>query len=105
MPYGVSKGFFGTLTRAAVIKYQKSVGLPSDGIFDSVTRAKLIPEPAQIAVKPTLPSTALETFVPPSFFQTIFKYVKSLYVNPLEGVITLLLLAAIIFMIFKIKKQ
>lgn len=105
MPAGVAKGFFGTLTRTAVAKYQKSVGLRSDGVFDLLTRAKLMPEQDKVVIKPTLPSTALNTFVPPSFFQTILKYVKSLYTNPLDGLITLLLLLAIIFMVFKIKKQ
>lgn len=105
MPSGVAKGFFGTLTRAAVTKYQKSVGLRSDGIFDLSTRAKLIPEQPKVVVKPTFPSTALTMPNPTPFFQTVLKYVKSLHVNPLDALITLLLLAAIIFMAFKIKKQ
>jgi len=44
MPIGVSKGFFGWLTRNAVAKYQTSVGLPSVGVFGPLTIAKLVSE-------------------------------------------------------------
>jgi hypothetical protein len=44
MPNGVAKGFFGNLTRAAVLKYQTNLGLPMVGIFGPMTRAKLISE-------------------------------------------------------------
>jgi hypothetical protein len=44
IPKGVKKGFFGALTRNAVAKYQKSVGLPSNGLFGPRTREKLIAE-------------------------------------------------------------
>lgn len=37
---GVS-GFFGKLTVAALIEYQKSVGLPATGQLDTATRTKL----------------------------------------------------------------
>lgn len=40
---GIVDGSFGPITRAAVMKYQTSVGLKSDGIFGLLTRAKLIP--------------------------------------------------------------
>jgi len=41
IPAGIAKGFFGKLTRAAIIKYQASVGLPQVGVFGPMTRAKL----------------------------------------------------------------
>jgi peptidoglycan hydrolase-like protein with peptidoglycan-binding domain len=44
IPQGVAKGFFGTLTRGAVVKYQSSTSLPTVGVFGPLTRAKLISE-------------------------------------------------------------
>lgn len=44
IPAGISKGYFGPLTRSAVARYQTSVGLPATGVFDSVTKNKLISE-------------------------------------------------------------
>lgn len=41
MPVGVAKGYFGPLTKAAVARYQASVGLPSTGYFGPLTRANL----------------------------------------------------------------
>ncbi|MEY4440644.1 MAG: trimeric autotransporter adhesin [Candidatus Parcubacteria bacterium] len=37
-------GYFGTLTKAAVMKWQASVGLPSTGYFGSMSRAKIAGE-------------------------------------------------------------
>ncbi len=45
MPYGVAKGYFGTLTQAALIRYQASVGIyPAYGYFDATTRARVSAE-------------------------------------------------------------
>src|ERR1035437_8711048 len=41
MPAGVSMGYFGSLTKAAVIAYQASVGLPATGFVGPLTIAKL----------------------------------------------------------------
>ncbi len=41
MPAGVSMGYFGSITKAAVIKYQASVGLPATGFVGPLTIAKL----------------------------------------------------------------
>jgi len=41
MPAGVSEGYFGSLTKAAVVAYQASVGLPSTGYVGPLTVAKL----------------------------------------------------------------
>ncbi|NDE67982.1 peptidoglycan-binding protein [bacterium] len=41
MPAGVAKGYFGQLTKAAVVKYQASVGLPATGFVGPMTIAKL----------------------------------------------------------------
>lgn len=95
IPRGVSKGYFGTLTRAAVAKYQVSVELPSTGIFDSVTRAKLIPATA-VVKEPTLPSTAIIPELQ-SLSKVIIAHIKSLYATPIDGLITSLLLILIIF--------
>lgn len=42
IPSGVAKGYFGSLTRSAIIRYQESVGLPMVGVFGPLTRAKII---------------------------------------------------------------
>lgn len=42
MPAGVSKGYFGSLTRIAVTKYQKAVGLPQVGVFGPLTTASIL---------------------------------------------------------------
>ena len=39
MPKGTTKGYFGALTKEALIKYQKSVGIDPIGIFGPATRA------------------------------------------------------------------
>jgi len=44
IPNGVAKGYFGALTRMAVIKYQESVNLPMVGVFGPLTKVKLISE-------------------------------------------------------------
>ena len=41
MPAGASMGYFGSLTKAAVMKWQAAVGLPSTGFVGSMSRAKL----------------------------------------------------------------
>lgn len=40
MPAGVSTGYFGSLTKAAVMKWQAAVGLPATGYFGPLSRAK-----------------------------------------------------------------
>jgi peptidoglycan hydrolase-like protein with peptidoglycan-binding domain len=41
MPPGIQKGYFGRVTKDALVKYQKSVGLPGTGYFGPQTRAKI----------------------------------------------------------------
>lgn len=42
MPAGVSKGYFGGITRTALIKYQTSIGIiPAVGYFGPITRGKI----------------------------------------------------------------
>jgi uncharacterized surface protein with fasciclin (FAS1) repeats len=41
LPQGVAKGYFGMLTKKALMMYQSSTGLPSTGFFGAMTRAKL----------------------------------------------------------------
>ena len=41
MPQGVAKGYFGKLTKRALMAYQGEAGLPSTGYFGPRTRAKL----------------------------------------------------------------
>ena len=41
MPAGVAQGFFGAKTKAAVVAYQTSVGLPATGFVGPLTRGKL----------------------------------------------------------------
>ncbi len=44
IPSGVAKGYFGGLTRTAIMKYQTHSNLPSVGVFGPLTKAKLISE-------------------------------------------------------------
>jgi peptidoglycan hydrolase-like protein with peptidoglycan-binding domain len=44
IPAGISKGYYGALTRSAIFKYQTRSSLPSVGVFGPMTRAKLISE-------------------------------------------------------------
>ena len=93
IPAGVTKGVFGALTSAAIAKYQTSVGLPSVGVFGPLTRARLISE---LKSATALPNTGISaTANNPST-------IGSLYATPLDGLITSLLLIAIIFMTLKI---
>lgn len=41
IPSNYGKGYFGGLTKKALIEYQASVGLPATGYFGAMTRAKL----------------------------------------------------------------
>jgi len=103
IPPGVAQGYFGSLTRAAVAKYQVSVGLPGSGVFDPTTRAKLISEQSPTAARAALPATAIT--VPQSFFslpQTLIQSAKAVYATPRDGLITSLLLVAIVFIALKI---
>ncbi len=101
MPRGIAKGFFGLLTRAAVSKYQVSVGLPSAGFFGPLTRARLT---SDLRSNPILPDTAIATSEPPlpTLPQIIAQAVKSLFATTLDALITMLLLVAITFLVFKI---
>lgn len=40
MPEGVAKGYFGNVTKMALVKYQAQAGLPATGFFGPLTRAK-----------------------------------------------------------------
>jgi LPXTG-site transpeptidase (sortase) family protein len=110
MPPGVARGYFGVLTRAAVAKYQVSVGLPGSGVFEQLTRAKLMPEVAPtakspVAVKPALPSTAVTTEKLSLSPRSLAQAAKSLYTTPLDGLITSVLLIAIVFVALKIIRR
>ena len=41
MPRGVAKGYFGSLTKQALIAYQQSAGLSASGKVDAATRSAL----------------------------------------------------------------
>ena len=56
IPFGVSTGYFGRLTRAALIRFQASVGLSQTGVYDSDTDLKLTGKSSGGVVS-TLPST------------------------------------------------
>lgn len=55
---GVAKGYFGSLTLTGVRQYQRSIGLPPTGVFDVITREKLISEIATISM-PAFPITGI----------------------------------------------
>jgi peptidoglycan hydrolase-like protein with peptidoglycan-binding domain len=41
MPAGVSKGYFGTLTKMALMKYQESSGVRATGYYGPITRGAM----------------------------------------------------------------
>ncbi len=109
IPPGVTKGFFGVLTSAALAKYQVTVDLPPVGVFGPLTKAKLI---AELRSNPIFPSTGTEKIATPNsvqktslFFQILVQSAKSLYPTPRDGLITSFLLILIIFMAFKIIRR
>lgn len=112
IPSAVSRGFFGGLTRTAVIEYQKSVGLPPVGVFGPLTRARIVSDQSSVAVKPIikpsiqpiLPSTAI-TILDSFFSSYIIRDLKMLYATPTDGLITSFLIILIIFMILAIIKN
>jgi len=54
IPFGVSKGYFGTLTRAAVSRYQVANGIyPTYGYFGPLTRGRLVAACATTVPTPT----------------------------------------------------
>ncbi|MEK7553530.1 MAG: hypothetical protein AAB504_02520 [Patescibacteria group bacterium] len=63
MPTGVAKGYFGNLTKAALAKYQASVGIsPAAGYFGPKTRAyvnSLAAVPTTGGTTPTVPTSGL----------------------------------------------
>jgi len=101
LPAGVTNGFFGALTSAAVAKYQSSEGLPSVGVFGPLTMARLN---SDLNSQAALPNTGINLGIisSNSFLQVIIQSVKSLYGNLLEGIITSLLIISIIFMAFEV---
>jgi LPXTG-site transpeptidase (sortase) family protein len=120
LPPGVTNGFFGALTSAAVSKYQSSEGLPMVGIFGPQTRARLN---SQLAGNPVLPSTGIPSVLPvatatvgaapaanaapspinlPPASQSFIQAIKNAYATPLDGLITSILLLLIIFTVVKI---
>ncbi len=105
MPLRVAKGYFGTLTRAALIRYQRDVGLPATGVFNLATKSKLMPESklpstGTDAVHPSTVSTSETTSADASkktpFTQKVRLIILELFATPLDGLITALLLLAII---------
>ncbi len=106
MPPGVTKGLYGELTRVAVAKYQRSVGLPAAGFFGPLTRARLI---SDLSTSPVLPNTGGRVAAIPSNVesspQSFAQSVKSVFATPMDGFITTLLLTAIGFVIFMIVKR
>ena len=99
MPPAVATGYFGALTGAAVSAYRRSVGLPANSSFDSSTRNSLI---LDLASNSVLPYTGLEAVATSTFSQIAIQSVESLYTTPLNAGITLILLAAIAFVAFKL---
>lgn len=62
---GPVTGYYGPLTQSAVMKFQKSQGLPADGVAGSKTQAKLESEPIATApIKEATPQAKSETETP-----------------------------------------
>jgi len=105
MPLGVSKGFFGSLTRIALAKYQTSIGLSPVGVFGPLTRARFISDSTAIAVKPALPKTSISTKESPTSLGFFRQTIGSLYATPFDGLITSSLFVSIVFVAFKITRR
>ncbi len=119
MPQGVSKGFFGRVTGAAVAKYQTSAGLEPAGVFGPLTRAKVLAELGGDTGLPnagndSVPETPVreeEIETPsdvenqPTIPQILIQSVRSLFASPLDALITILLLIAIALIAFKIIRR
>ena len=112
LPPGVVNGFFGALTRAAVVRYQASTGLPQVGAFGPLTMAKLN---AELGSKPILPNTGTEAVIAsgspenqpisPLSSPILVQLAEDAYATPFDGLVTTLLLIAIAFVGFKIAKR
>ncbi len=112
LPQGVVNGFFGSLTRAAVIKYQASKGLPQVGAFGPLTMAKLN---AELGAGTALPNTGTGSTVAsgspenqpisPISSPILIQIAEGAYATPLDGIITSLLLIGIGFVAFKIMRR
>jgi LPXTG-site transpeptidase (sortase) family protein len=102
MPAGIATGYFGTLTSVAVSAYQTNAGLSAVGVFGPLTRAKLI---ADLATNSILPYTGLAIVATSSISQSLLRAVENLYVTPLNGIVTFLLLVAIAFMLYEIIRR
>ncbi len=102
MPPTVATGYFGALTSAAVSAYQVNAGLPVNGAFGPLTRASLI---TNLTTDSILPYAGLATVATLSFWGALVQAVESLYVTPLNGLVTSLLLLAIAFMVFAIIRR
>lgn len=86
IPAGAVKGFFGTLTSAAVSDYQTSVGLSPTGVFEASQLDQLV------VIQPSLPSTAIVPTESGSW-------------TLVDGLITFLLCISIVFMSVKIVRR
>ena len=102
MPASVATGYFGALTGAAVSAYQLSVGLPAAGTFGPLTRARLV---LDLTTNSILPYTGLANAPTSSIASTFVQIIENLYATPLNAIVTLLLLVAIAFMMFKIIRR
>src|SRR3989344_6356662 len=75
-----AKGYFGQQTKAAVVKYQASVGLPNTGFVGPLTVAKLNGTACVVAVAPTAcPAGYTCTLIPGT--------VPPVVISPVEGVV------------------
>lgn len=99
-------GSYGKITRAAVAKFQTSVGLSSDGVFGPLTRIKLASELAVIqspvSVISGLPSAGITIPQSSSLPQTFLESLKSLYATGTDGLITSIFIIVIVFLVIKI---
>jgi LPXTG-site transpeptidase (sortase) family protein len=105
LPAGVTNGFFGSLTSAALARYQASAGLPVVGVLGPLTRARLNLELAKNIIS-ILPSTGIVgTQKSPISTPIFIQLIQSMFATPLDGLLTSLLLIVILFMIFKIIRR
>jgi LPXTG-site transpeptidase (sortase) family protein len=102
MPAGVTTGYFGSLTGAAVSAYQKSVGLSAVGAFNSSTRNRLV---SDLATNSVLPYAGLSTAATSSISQAFVQALAGLYATPVNGTVTSLLIVLIILVAFAIVRR
>jgi lysophospholipase L1-like esterase len=88
IPKGDVKGNFGPLTKRALIEYQKSVGLPAQGLFGSLTKAKIAEEMTSTTTSSITLSSASTTASSLGISESAYDKLKSDLFNEFRSLLT-----------------